>query len=208
MDTLKKFKGLIIVGIIVIAVIGIIGWFVSIRNSFVTLDEEVAGQWAKVETQYQRRLDLIPNLVETVKGYAEHESTTLESVTAARTGLSDAYNNATAQTGSVPATEEALNAYNSNQQALGKALNIYVNAVKEAYPDLKANEQFLGLQAQLEGTENRIATERGRYTELVKSYNVAVRRFPGSIVASIGGFSVKPQFKADEAAATAPKISF
>lgn len=200
---------LVIVGIIVVAVASCIGWYVSTRNKFVVLDENLAQQWSKVEVQYQRRLDLIPNLVETVKGYAEHESSTFENVTRARAGLSDAYNTANALQGTeAGATEADLDRYNAAQQNLGKALNIYVNAVREAYPDLKANTQFTDLQTQLEGTENRIATERGRYTEQVKAFNVAVRTFPRSIVASIAGFNVKPQFKADVEAATAPKVTF
>lgn len=206
---MKISKSLIIVGIIVIVIIALGGWYVSTRNGFVTLDENLQEQWGKVEVQYQRRLDLIPNLVETVKGYAAHESNTLESVTRARAGLTDAYNAAAeAQTAEANATEQSLNRYNDAQQSLGRALSIYVNAVREAYPDLKADTQFLDLQTQLEGTENRIATERGRYTEAVKQYNVAVRRFPGSIVAGISGFAPKAQFQAEAAAASAPKVSF
>lgn len=202
---------LIVIGIVVLAIVGIFGYYVSTRNGFVTLDEGLQQQWSQVEVQYQRRLDLIPNLVETVKGYAEHESSTFEKVTEARAGLTDAYNkaNAAQQNSSEAATSESgLENYSASQQSLGKALSIYVNAVREAYPDLKANQQFLDLQTQLEGTENRIATERGRYTEAVKDYNIAVRRFPASVVASIAGFNVKPQFKADAEAATAPKVSF
>ena len=208
---MKVSKSLIIWAVIILAAIGIISWFVQTRNGFVTLDEGVQEQWAKVEVQYQRRLDLIPNLVQTVKGYAEHESSTFENVTAARAGLTDAYNKANAlQQGAAEAgtNEASLDQYNAAQQGLGKALSIYVNAVREAYPDLKADKQFLGLQDQLEGTENRIATERGRYTDVVRQYNVTVRKFPASVVASISGFSVKPQFKADAEAATAPKVSF
>lgn len=208
---MKISKSLIIVGIIVIAIIALGGWYVSTRNGFVTLDENLQEQWGKVEVQYQRRLDLIPNLVETVKGYAAHESTTFENVTRARAGLTDAYNAANelqADGAEAAANEQTLNRYNDAQQSLGRALSIYVNAVREAYPDLKADKQFLDLQTQLEGTENRIATERGRYTEVVKTYNVAVRKFPASIVAGISGFSPKPQFQAEAAAASAPKVSF
>ena len=206
-----KKNVLIIVGVVVVAIVALIGWYVSTRNNFVTLDEDLQQQWSQVEVQYQRRLDLIPNLVEAVKGYAEHESSTFEAVTQARAGLTDAYNKANAlqgQSAEAPGNEAALDQYNNAQQGLGRALSIYVNAVREAYPDLKANTQFADLQAQLEGTENRIATERGRYTEAVRNYNVAVRKFPGSIVASMSGFNVKPQFKADAEAATAPKVSF
>lgn len=206
---MKISKSLIIGGVIILAIILIGGWFVSTRNGFVSIDESVQQQWSQVEVQYQRRLDLIPNLVETVKGYAAHESSTFEKVTQARAGLSDAYNKANAlQNTDAAASEQTLDSYNAAQQGLGKALSIYVNAVREAYPDLKANTQFEDLQTQLEGTENRIATERGRYTEAVRAYNVAVRTFPGSLVASFSGFNVKPQFKADAEAATAPKVSF
>lgn len=207
---MKKFsKSTIIIAIVVIVLVFLGSWYVSARNGLVAMDENVQEQWSKVEVQYQRRLDLIPNLVETVKGYATHESSTFENVTRARAGLSDAYNTANALQGTeAGATEADLDRYNAAQQNLGKALNIYVNAVREAYPDLKANTQFTDLQTQLEGTENRIATERGRYTEQVKAFNVAVRTFPRSIVASMAGFNVKPQFKADVEAATAPKVTF
>lgn len=200
---------LAVIGVIAVIVIGCFSWYIGARNKFVTLDEGVSQQWSKVEVQYQRRMDLIPNLVEAVKGYAAHESGTFEAVTRARAGLTDAYNTAT----EVPAqgatdSQQALDRYNAAQQELGRAFNIYVNAVREAYPDLKADTQFTDLQTQLEGTENRIATERGRYTEIVREYNVAVRKFPGSLAASIAGFGVKPQFQADAAAATAPKVQF
>lgn len=204
-------KVYIIIGIIVVVIIACIGWYVSVRNGLVTIDEKVNQQWSEVEVQYQRRLDLIPNLVSTVKGYAEHEQSTLVDLTAARTGLQNSYNAAKQSadaTQSAPATEQDLDAYNQAQQALSRSLSIYVNAVHEAYPDLKANENFKDLQAQLEGTENRIATARARYTEAVREYNVTVRRFPASIVASMSGFNVKPQFKADAAAATAPTVEF
>lgn len=204
----KKLIAIIVSVVVVFAIL--IAWIVGTRNSFVKLDENLNEQWAKVEVQYQRRLDLIPNLVNTVKGYAEHESSTFEKVTQARAGLTEAYNNANAlQTaGNNTADEASLENFAKSQQSLGKALSIYVNAVKEAYPDLKADKQFSDLQAQLEGTENRIATERGRYTEAVKEYNLKVRTFPASIVASMSGFAVKPQFKADAEAASAPKVSF
>lgn len=208
---MKLNKSFLIVGIIVIVFVVVCCWFASARNGFVRLEEGLQGQWANVENQYQRRLDLIPNLVATVKGYAEHESSTFENVTRARAGLQDAYNAATAQQGDfneAAASEQSLNNYSNAQQELGKSLSIYVNAVKEAYPDLKADTQFLDLMTQLEGTENRIATERGRYTEAVKTYNVAVRSFPGSIVAGFFGFSPKPQFQAEAAAQSAPKVEF
>lgn len=178
-------------------------------NSMVTLEENVDNAWAKVEVQYQRRMDLIPNIVETVKGYAAHESQTYENVTRARAGLTDAYNEAgELKNSATPADPASFEKYNAAQDRLNRALDIYVNAVREAYPDLKANTEFENLQTVLEGTENRIATERGRYTDVVKEYNVAVKRFPANLWAGIFGFSAKPQFKADEAAATAPKVQF
>ncbi|MGM9863195.1 MAG: LemA family protein [Lepagella sp.] len=204
-------KSYIIIGAIALVIIIIIGWFVSTRNGLVTIDENVNKAWSEVEVQYQRRLDLIPNLVATVKGYAEHEQSTLVDLTAARTGLQNSYNAAKQSadaTQGAPATEQDMDAYNAAQQQLSRSLSIYVNAVHEAYPDLKANENFQDLQAQLEGTENRIAKVRADYTEAVREYNVTVRRFPASIVASISGFNIKPQFKADAAAATAPTVEF
>ncbi|MBD5233220.1 MAG: LemA family protein [Bacteroidales bacterium] len=204
-----KKSGIITLAVIAILVIVLFVSGKSAYNSMVTLEQDVDEAWAKVEVQYQRRMDLIPNMVETVKGYAEHESSTYEKVTQARAGLSDAYNAAKEQSATVtPADTEAFDRYNQAQQGLNKALSIYVNAVKEAYPDLKADVQFTNLQTTLEGTENRIATERGRYTGVVKEYNLKVKRFPANIWASIFGFSAKPQFASDPEAATAPKVSF
>lgn len=202
----KSFLG---IGIVVVLLVVLLGGGCSTYNGLVTLEQEVDAAWAKVEVQYQRRLDLIPNLVETVKGYASHESETLESVTRARAGLTDAYNTADSlKNTAAVAGGEAFDSYNAAQSSLNRALSIYVNAVKEAYPDLKANENFMSLQTQLEGTENRIATERGRYTDVVKQYNVSIRRFPRNIIAGLFGFSAKPQFQAEEAAQSAPKVQF
>lgn len=202
-------KSYIIIGVIVVLVL-LLGFNgCNTYNSMVTLGENVDKSWAQVENQYQRRLDLIPNLVNTVKGYAEHESNTLESVTKARAGLSDAYNSAEQlKNGASPADAQQFENYVAAQDRLKSAFDIYVNAVREAYPDLKANQNFIDLQTQLEGTENRIATERGRYTEAVQEYNVKVKRFPANLWAGMFGFSAKPQFKADAAAATAPKVEF
>lgn len=202
-------KSYIIIGVIV-ALVLLMGFNgCNTYNSMVTLGENVDKSWAQVENQYQRRLDLIPNLVNTVKGYAEHESSTLESVTKARAGLSDAYNSAEQlKNGASPADAQQFENYVAAQDRLKSAFDIYVNAVREAYPDLKANQNFIDLQTQLEGTENRIATERGRYTEAVQAYNVKVKRFPANLWAGMFGFAAKPQFKADAAAATAPKVEF
>ncbi len=202
-------KSYIIIGILV--ALGLFAFFngKSTYNSMMTLDQDVEQSWAQVQVQYQRRLDLIPNLVETVKGYAKHESETFENVTRARAGLTDAYNEANdANSTTAPDNEQAFVKEQQSQDALKKALSIYVNAVREAYPDLKADTQFINLQTQLEGTENRIATERGRYTEAVRTYNVAVKRFPANIWASIFGFKAKSQFQADAEAAKAPTVTF
>lgn len=208
---MKKSLIILIVVLAALAVPAIIAliWGSRTYNSLTTLDQDVEQSWAQVQVQYQRRLDLIPNLVETVKGYAKHESETFENVTRARAGLTDAYNEANeANSIAVPENEQAFIKEQQSQDALKKALSIYVNAVREAYPDLKADTQFINLQTQLEGTENRIATERGRYTEAVRTYNVAVKRFPANIWASIFGFKAKSQFQADAEAAKAPTVTF
>ncbi|MBQ5776090.1 MAG: LemA family protein [Bacteroidaceae bacterium] len=170
-------------------------------NSIVEADENVKAQWAKVENQYQRRADLIPNLVNTVKGYAAHEAGTLEAVVEARA-------KATQVTVDVEnLTDENLKAYQEAQGELSQALGRLL-AVTENYPDLKANENFRDLQAQLEGTENRIATERGRYSEMVAGYNAMIRKFPAVITAKIFGFDAKPQFEAETGAEKAPVVEF
>lgn len=178
----------------------------SSYNGMVSAQQSVDKQWGNVENAYQRRADLIPNLVNTVKGYAEHEKTTLQNVTDARAGLTQAYNDATAS--QVDASPENVVAYQQAQEKLKGALNVYVNAVREAYPDLKANENFLGLQAELEQTENRVATERKRYNDEVEKYNVKVLRFPGNIFASMFGFEKRDMFKAEAGAERAPKVEF
>lgn len=170
-------------------------------NSLVEKQQNVDQAWAQVENQYQRRADLIPNLVNTVKGYSTHESETFEKVTLARAKATsitiDADN----------LTEENLAKFQAAQNELSQALKSLL-AVTEAYPDLKANENFMNLQTQLEGTENRIATERMRYTEAVRDYNTAIKKFPTTIYAGWFGFDAKPQFKADEGAQRAPEVSF
>ena len=170
-------------------------------NSMVEADENINAQWAKVENQYQRRADLVPNLVNTVKGYAAHESETLEAVIAARSKAT--------QITVDPAnlTEENLQKYQEAQGELSSALGKLL-AITENYPDLKANQNFLELQAQLEGTENRIATARSRYTDAVNAYNKKIRKFPALITAKIFGFDAKPQFKAEASATQAPTVEF
>lgn len=170
-------------------------------NSLVEKRETVDESWAQVENVYQRRADLIPNLVETVKGYASHEKQTLEDVTAARA-------KATSVTIDANNLDEAsMQKFQQAQGELSSALSRLL-AVTEAYPDLKANENFLNLQAQLEGTENRIAVERKRYTEAVREYNVSIKKFPTNIYAGWFGFESKPQFQAQEGADKAPQVKF
>lgn len=170
-------------------------------NSLVEKQQNVDQKWAEVENQYQRRADLIPNLVNTVKGYAAHESATLENVTKARAAATSV----TIEAGEL--TEENLAKFQNAQNELTGALKSLL-AVTEAYPDLKANENFRDLQAQLEGTENRIATARSRYTEVVNDYNIAIKKFPTNIYASWFDFTAKPQFKAEEGASKAPEVNF
>lgn len=170
-------------------------------NSLVEKQQTVDQKWAEVETQYQRRADLIPNLVNVVKGYAEHESQTLENVIAARA-------KATSITLSADQlTEENMAKFQKAQGDLSNALKSLL-AVTESYPNLKANENFRDLQVQLEGTENRIATARTRYTEAVRDYNVAIKKFPTVIYAGWFGFDAKPQFTAEEGAGKAPTVEF
>ncbi|HBJ09187.1 MAG TPA: LemA family protein [Coprobacter fastidiosus] len=194
-------KSLIVLISILALLVIIIGYGISINNKMVNADEAVMSQWAKVENQYQRRADLIPNLVNTVKGYASHEKETLDAVVNARA-------KATQVTISPDNLNEAsLQKYQAAQGELSQALGRLL-MITENYPDLKANQNFLELQAQLEGTENRISTERTRYTDMVRDYNAMIRRFPASIIAGIGGFDKKPQFTAEAGAEKAPEVKF
>lgn len=188
--------------IILIAVVAILAIFtVSKYNGMVEGDENVTKAWANVEAQYQRRADLIPNLVATVKGYAEHEKSTLEAVVAARA-------NATSVNLSVDdLTEENMKKFQQAQAEVSSALSRLL-AVAENYPDLKANEQFSELQAQLEGTENRINVARMDYNNVVKDYNVSVRSFPGNIFAMMFGFERRSEFKAEAGTEKAPTVAF
>ena len=170
-------------------------------NSMVEAEEGVNAQWAKVENQYQRRAALIPNLVNTVKGYAAHESSTLEAVVEARSKATQM--TVDAENLDAESLQKFQEAQGELSQALGRLLSITEN-----YPDLKANENFRDLQAQLEGTENRISTERGRYSEMVASYNAMIRKFPGIITAKIFGFDAKPQFAAEAGSEKAPVVEF
>lgn len=202
---MKKNSALIII-IAVVACIGLIAvllglWAISGYNGLVTAEEKVSAQWANVESQYQRRADLIPNLVATVKGYAEHEQETLEGVVSARARATQTTVNAD------QLTPEALQQYQAAQGELTQALGRLLVTV-EKYPDLKANQNFLELQAQLEGTENRISVERQRFNTEAKAYNTAIRRFPKNLLASMFGFEQKPYFEALPEAAQAPKVEF
>ena len=170
-------------------------------NSLVEQEQQVNQAWAQVENQYQRRADLIPNLVNTVKGYTTHEEETLTKVVEARAKATSITLNAD------NLDEETLAKYQQAQGELSGALKSLL-AVTEAYPDLKANENFLNLQAQLEGTENRIATERKRYTEAVAEFNTSIKKFPTNIYAVWFGFKEKPQFKAEAGAEKAPEVKF
>ena len=193
---------LIIIGVIVL---GLVGWFFGTYNSLVSLRNKVRDQWAQIDVQLKRRADLIPNLVETVKGYAKHEQETFEKVTAAR----------------AKATSITIDAENMNpdeiaakmkefQQAQGELSSALKSllAVQEAYPDLKANAQFSALQAQLEGTENRINKSRNDFNKTVQEYNKDVRSFPGNIIAGICGFEKKTPFEAEAGAEKAPTVKF
>lgn len=194
-------KGLITLIVVAAIVLGGFLWIKGAYNNMVTEDENVQNAWAQVENVYQRRADLIPNLVATVKGYAEHESSTLESVVAARA-------KATQMTiDPENLSEEAIAKFNEAQGELSTALGRLL-LIQENYPDLKANQQFSELQAQLEGTENRIATERMKFNDAAKAYNTLIRKFPDNILASIFGFEKKGYFEAQAGAETAPKVEF
>ncbi len=194
-------KGLIAILVVAAVALGIFFWFQGNYNNMVKMDEGVQAAWAQVENVYQRRADLIPNLVATVKGYAAHEQETLEGVISARSRATqitvDPQN----------LTSEELAKYQKAQGELGSALGKLL-AITENYPDLKANRNFLELQAQLEGTENRIAVERKKFNDAAREYNTTIRQFPKNIVASMTGFEKKPYFEAQEGAEQAPKVEF
>lgn len=183
----------------VVAVVAI--FFYVTYNGFVNKKEGVNAAWSNVETQYQRRSDLIPNLVNTVKGYAAHESQTLASVTEARAKATSINLSA----GEL--TPERLAQFQQAQADVRSALGRLI-AVAESYPDLKANQNFIELQSQLEGTENRIAVARKDFNDAARKYNVAVRRFPSNLVAALFGFDQKPYFEAAEGTETAPQVEF
>ncbi|MDD5711606.1 MAG: LemA family protein [Smithellaceae bacterium] len=191
---MDKGKRNLIIALIVIVVLvaGTYSFFKGSYNRFVTLDEAVKSSWAQVENQLQRRYDLIPNLVETVKGYAAQEKSVLVEVT-----------NARAKVGGAATVSDKIGANNELTSALSRLL-----VVVERYPDLKSNQNFMRLQDELAGTENRIAVERRRYNEAVQTYNVAIRSFPANLVASMFGFEKAPFFEAPAAAKSAPQVKF
>ena len=191
---MKKWIWIVAVAVVVI-------FFYATYNGFVNKEEGLKGAWADVETQYQRRADLIPNLVSTVKGYAAHETQTLNEVTEARARATSI--NLSAD----DLTPERLAQFQRAQAEVRSALGRLI-AVSESYPDLKANQNFLELQAQLEGTENRIAVARKDFNAAAQQYNVSVRRFPANLVARMFGFGQKPYFESAEGAAAAPQVTF
>lgn len=196
-------KKWIILGVVIVVIILIYSFFKGSYNTFVTMEESVKQKWSQVENVYQRRADLIPNLVEVVKGYASHERETLEAVINARSKVggqvnvgSDVLNN-----------PQAFAKFQQAQGALTSALQRLM-VVVERYPELKADGRFADLQTQLEGTENRISVERGRFNEAVQVYNTAIRKFPDMILANMFGFREKVYFKADAGAEKAPQVKF
>lgn len=189
----KSYTGWMIFGGIVLVLLLLVGWFVGTYNSIVGLDATVVEQWANVETQYQRRMDLIPNLVETVKGVANFETSTYTAVTEARTKWLNSQ-------GDVNAQIQAAGEFDS---ALSRLL-----VMVENYPQLKANENFLSLQDELAGTENRVAVARRDFNAAVKEYNTRIRQIPANIVAGFGGFTAKTSFEAAQGAENAPKVEF
>ena len=199
----KISKGLIALVIVLVCVLGVFSFYKNTYNSLVTMDEGVSASWAEVQNQYQRRLDLIPNLVSTVKGYAKHESDVFTQVSEARSKAG----------GQINISDEVLNdpeafaRYQQIQDNLGASLQRLL-MVTEQYPELKADQNFMALQDQLEGTENRITVARNRFNETAKSYNTKIRQFPTNIIANMSGFEKKSYFTASEAAQSAPKVEF
>lgn len=195
-------KSWIILGVLVVVIFGLFFWVKGAYNGFVTLDEDVKNGWAKVQSDYQRRYDLIPNLVATVQGAAAQEKAIFVGVAEAR-----------AKVGQIVVTDEVLNnpesfkRFQQAQDGLGSALSRLL-ALSENYPVLKSNENFLNLQAQLEGTENRIKKSRDDYNNVVRDYNVKVRQFPSNFLSGFFGFYPKTMFEASSDAQNAPKVDF
>ncbi len=201
---MKKISGgLIALIIVIVCALGIFSFYKNTYNSMVSLDEDVSASWAEVQNQYQRRLDLIPNLVATVKGYAKHESEVFTQVSEARSKAG----------GQINISDEILNdpdafaRYQQIQDNLGASLQRLL-MVTEQYPELKADQNFLALQDQLEGTENRITVARNRFNDTAKKYNKRIRQFPANIIANMSGFEARPYFSASAEAQSAPKVEF
>jgi LemA protein len=192
---------LIAVAVVVVLGIAIFGWVQGSYNGLVKQQEQVEASWSQVENVYQRRADLVPNLVATVKGYAKHEEETFKAVTEARANATSIKIDPT------KLDEASLKKFQDAQGELSSALSRLL-AVREAYPDLKANENFLELQSQLEGTENRITVERQKFNDTAREYNTAIRTFPKNIIAGMFGFDKKPYFEAQAGADKAPKVEF
>lgn len=192
---------LAVLAIVVIAGLALFGWAKSTYNGLVQQQEGVTAAWAQVENVYQRRADLIPNLVNTVKGYAKHEKETLEGVVNARA------NATSVKIDPSNMTEADLKRFQDMQGELSSALSRLI-AVSEAYPELKANENFLNLQSQLEGTENRITVERKNFNEVAQAYNTSIRTFPTNLLAGLFNFEAKPYFEAQTGADKAPTVEF
>lgn len=199
----KPSKGLIIIICIVVLILAVFSGYKNTYNKLVMQDENVSAQWAEVQNQYQRRLDLIPNLVATVKGYASHESEVFTQVSEARSKAGGQIN----ISDDILNNPEAFARYQQIQDNLGTSLQRLL-MVTEQYPELKADQNFIALQDQLEGTENRITVARKRYTEAVQSYNTTIRVFPNNIIANMSGFDKKAQFSAAAEAQSAPKVEF
>ena len=196
-----KKKGTVTIIAIIAAVVIVILWGIRVNNRMITMEEGVNKAWSNVENVYQRRADLIPNLVNTVKGYAAHETSTFEAVVSARAKATSITVNPENM------TADQLKEFQKAQNEVGGALGRLI-AVSEAYPELKANENFKELQAQLEGTENRISVERRNFNEAANQYNTYIRKFPQSIIAGMRDFEKKPYFEAEEGANQAPKVEF
>jgi len=192
---------LLIIGFIGFSIFGVVSWGIGTYNGMVAEQESVGKQWADVENVYQRRADLIPNLVATVKGYASHEKETFTAVIEARAKATQTK----IDVGNM--TPQAMQAFQGAQDGLGSALSKLM-VVVERYPELKANQNFLELQAQLEGTENRIAVERRKYNESARVFNTHIKTFPASFIAGFGNFQAKPYFEAKEGSDVAPVVQF
>ena len=195
-------------GALILAAVVIGGWFIGVRNHLVDLDQQVQAQWAQVENDYQRRFDLIPNLVRTVQGAANFEKSTLEAVVNARSrvGQVQAPSGPPGQS-DLPNNPQAMAQFEAAQQGLSSALSRLL-VVVERYPELKSNQNFLELQSQLEGTENRIAVERRRYNEVAQQFNSAVLKFPANLVARMAGFTPKAYFRGVAGSSQAPEVNF